>query len=81
MMHDGIRLAGIRDSVDLASIKGTALWHFEDMGQTCTLTSCRTHALSSSQNHKCGYLDKAIAERTSALQRSSSSAFECVDKN
>ncbi len=38
MMHDGIRLV---------SIKGTALWHFEDMGQTCTLTSCRAHVLSS----------------------------------
>ncbi len=46
--------------MDLVSIKGTALWHFEDMGQTCTLTSCRAHALSSGQDRKCGYLDKAV---------------------
>ncbi len=67
MMHDGIYLAPNTapkqysriDSVGLVSTKGTALWHFEDLGQSCALTSCRAHVPSSGQDCKYGYLDKA----------------------
>jgi len=42
----------------LVFIKATALWYFLDMGQSCTLTSCLVHMLSSGQERKCGYLER-----------------------
>ncbi len=62
-MHDGIHLELVwyyyTYSVDLVCVKGTAFWHFKDLGQSCALTSCREHTLSGGQDCKCGYLDKA----------------------
>ncbi len=64
-MHDGIHLAlntaPELESMDLVCIKDTALWCFSDMGQSCTLTSCRVHTFSRGQDGKFGYLDKPSA--------------------
>ncbi len=87
MMHDGIHLASNsapERSVDLVCVKDNALWHFEDLGQSCALTSCRAHALSSGQDHKCGYLDKAtinVEQRQKAALRSGKLAITWTEAN
>ncbi len=58
MMHDGIRLASNTGPKCGVCVKGPKLWHFQDLGQFCTCTSCCGHTLSSAQDHKNGNLDR-----------------------
>jgi len=60
MMHDGIRLAwntARSESVDLVCVKGAALRVLRAGTVLCTYSVART--LSSDQDCKCGYLDRA----------------------